>query len=52
LVVQFWNEGSGWFFSCNLIGSISSHVIGWFYKTFQSSFEFENKEEEAAMTLI
>jgi len=43
LVVQFWYEGSGWFVSCNLIGSITSDVIGWCYKTFQSSFGFENK---------
>jgi hypothetical protein len=54
LVVHFWNEGSGWFFClfsgwlwdtgfCHLIGSKSSDVIGWCYKTFQSSFEFENK---------
>jgi hypothetical protein len=29
---------SDWFISSNLIGSISSDMISWCYKTFQSSF--------------
>ena len=36
---------------CYLIGSITSDVIGWCYKTFQSSFGFENKRR-SAMPLI
>jgi hypothetical protein len=47
----FWHEGSGWFVSYNLIGSISSDVIGWCYKTFQSVLGLRTKEEEA-MPLI
>jgi biotin transporter BioY len=46
-----WYEESGWFVSCNLIGSISSDVIGWCYKTFQSVLGLRTKEE-AAMLLI
>jgi hypothetical protein len=44
LVVHFWYEGSGWFVSCNLIGSITSDVIG----THILARHFFNVEDESA----
>jgi hypothetical protein len=46
------NEGSGWFVSYNLIGSISSDVIGWCYKTFQSVLGLRTKEEAMPLQML